>query len=299
MAALPSVAVLVVNFNGGEFLTQCIQSVLASSLAVEVWVVDNHSTDGSIEWLLQQEAVVAAQSRLHLIRNSANLGFAAANNQALRLIDADFVLLLNPDCVLQIDTMQQMLTLMSQQPQVGMAGCLILNPDGSEQRGCRRQIPTPWRVVVGMTRLDRLFPNHPLFQNFTLEQLPLPSQPIAVDAISGAFMWVRREAIAAVGLLDEGYFLHGEDLDWCLRFGQLGWPIWFVPMVSILHVKGVCSRGRPLRVSWHLHRGMSRFYHKFFWPSDPWPLVAVVVVGIWLRFGLVSVLNILRLGYRR
>ncbi len=177
---------------------------------------------------------------------------------------------------------------------VGMAGCLIRNLDGTEQAGCRRRIPTPWRTLVRILYVDRLFPNHPKFESVVMHPRPLPEKTEFKEAISGAFMLVRRTAMDEVGLLDEGYFLHCEDLDWYMRFRQKGWKILFVPDVEVIHVKGVCSHARPIRVEWHKHKGMVRFYRKFFRHQYPFVLMWMVVVAVWLHFSVVALIFTLK-----
>jgi hypothetical protein len=146
-------------------------------------------------------------------------------------------------------------------------------------------MPTPWRSFVralGLNCFAKRWPN--LFFDFHLHKQPLPDRPIEVEAISGACMLVKREAIEDVGLWDEGYFLHCEDLDWCMRFRQHGWKIMFVPDAKVVHQKGVCSRSHHVFVEWHKHKGMMRFYRKFFRDQYPGVLMWLVAVGVWLRF---------------
>ncbi len=156
--------------------------------------------------------------------------------------------------------------------------------DGTEQAGCRRFVPTPRRSMVRVLRLHELIRNHPRFQPFIMMGLPLPETPVAVEAISGAFMLVRREALAAVGPMDENYFMHCEDLDWCMRFRVAGWKILFVPQARTVHWKGFCSTVHPVAVEYHKHRGMVRFYNKFFRHQYPAGLMVLVVAAVWLRF---------------
>jgi GT2 family glycosyltransferase len=168
---------------------------------------------------------------------------------------------------------------------VGMAGGMLVNADGSEQAGGRRAIPTPWRSFVRAFGLYRFADRWPrLFFDFNLHHQPLPGRPIEVEALSGACMLVKRKAIEDVGLWDEGYFLHCEDLDWCMRFRQKGWKIMFVPSAKIIHIAGTCSRSRPIFVEWHKHKGMLRFYRKFFRHQYPGMLMGLVTMGVWLRF---------------
>jgi GT2 family glycosyltransferase/nucleoside-diphosphate-sugar epimerase len=278
---MESISVIIVNFNAGPLLTACVRSVLASTLPVEVIVSDNRSDDSSIAGLRD---AFPGESRLRIIENAGNLGFAKANNVALKMAAGDYVLFLNPDCIIRPDTLQNMLNTLKAYPKAGMAGCLIRNPDGSEQAGCRRSVPTPWRTFIRLSRLYHFAPYHPKFQSYVQTGLPLPEAPVAVEAISGAFMLVRRAAIDAVGLMDEGYFMHCEDLDWCMRFRQAGFDILFVPGVEILHVGGVCSASRPISVEYYKHRGMIRFYRKFFRTRYPAVLMWLVLAAVGVRF---------------
>ncbi len=263
------VDVVVVNYNGGDLLSEAVAAVLVSTVPVRLVLVDNASTDGSVE---------AAETRfpdVHFLHNSRNLGFAAAANRGMKEGDAEFVLLLNPDCLLQPDTLEQMLRALEAHPEAGMAGCRILNPDGSEQRGCRRTLPS--LASAAGKALGRQ-------QAMDLHLQPLPDTPGHVEAISGAFMLLRRQAIDEVGLLDEGYFMHCEDLDWCRRFLDAGWKILFVPHVEVVHHQGHCSRALPLRVLWHKHRGMARYYRKFLAGRAGPFRSAVVLPSIYARF---------------
>jgi len=273
------IAVVIINFNGGKLLVHCVQAALASSVGVEVVVVDNGSGDGSIYRLRK----VIDDARLHIIENFANLGFARAVNIGIRRATGEFILLLNPDCIIQPDTIERMISVMQEYPRAGMAGCLIRNRDGSEQVGCRRRVPTPARTLIRILHLNKFVP--PLRdKGMLLHQAPLPERPESVEAISGAFMLVRRQALDEVGLMDEDYFLHCEDLDWCMRFRAKGWNILFVPDVEVVHEKGTCSINRPVRVEWHKHRGMVRFYRKFFRHQYPSLLMGCVVCAVWARF---------------
>lgn len=276
------VSIIIVNYNAGALLSRCVESVLAQS--DEIIIVDNASADYSTD------AVAFAWPRVRIIKNDQNLGFAAACNVAVRVASAPFLLFLNPDSSLKPGGLVQLLDTMLADKRVGMVGGLLTNPDGTEQGGGRRAVPTPWRSFVrafGLHRFQNRWPK--LFFDFHLHKQPLPDLPIEVEAISGACMLVRREAVADVGLWDEDYFLHCEDIDWCMRFRQKGWKILFVPSVRVTHALGGCSRGRPIFVEWHKHKGMMRFYRKFFRHQYPGVLMWLVTLGIWLRFGLVAV----------
>jgi len=280
-----TISIIIVNFNAGNLLTQCVESLLQSSFPIHVLVSDNNSTDDSIRFLNAK----IQDSRLHVEENGRNLGFAKASNMVLPIATGEYILFLNPDCIIQPDTLTVMLGEMEKRLDVGMAGCLILNEDGSEQAGCRRRVPTPARSLIRVLRLDIPFPIL-RGQGLILHQHLLPEDPIDVEAISGAFMLVRRSALEDVGTMDEGYFLHCEDLDWCMRFRQKGWKILFVPHVTAVHHQGTCSDSRPVRVEWHKHKGMIRFYRKFFRHQYPLPLMLVVMISVWVRFVLQSVI---------
>jgi GT2 family glycosyltransferase len=275
--------VVIVNFNAGSFLADAVESVLRSPSVAHIYVVDNSSTDGSLDLIRQRH-----DERLNIIRNTANLGFATACNIGLARGPCENLLVLNPDCQVREGAIDRLLTVLRSTERVGMVGPLLLNADGSEQAGGRRKLPTPW-LVFGQTmgRLNRLFPSR--FRYFLLHQEPLPERPIEVEAISGACMMVRREMIADIGPLDEEYFLHCEDLDWCMRARQRGWKVLFVPDAKVVHHKGVSSRARRLTVEYYKHSGMVRFYAKLY----PRWLMTLVTAGVWTRFGGIAALHLL------
>lgn len=286
----PPVSVVTVNYHAGSILTECVHEALLQ--ASEVIVVDNASSDSSLELCCQR---FPEEPGLIIIRNTANLGFASACNTGLKRATQPYVLFLNPDCILGEGSSRRLLQVLEASPAAGMAGGLLINPDGSEQAGGRRAVPTPWRSFVrafGLYRLGRYWPR--LFFDFHLHRQPLPAAPIEVEAISGAAMLVRREAVKDVGTWDENYFLHCEDLDWCMRFRRQGWKILFVPDARIMHDKGTCSRSRPVFVEWHKHKGMMRFYRKFYRNEYPGAMMWLVGLGIWLRFAAVAVIHAAR-----
>ncbi len=273
-----------VNYNAGPLLADCVRTGLQQ--VAEVIVVDNASSDGSMEALAE---CFPSESRLKMIHSERNLGFSAGCNLGAGSAEGTYILFLNPDCVLQPGSLQRMVEVLEANPAAGMLGGLLIDPDGAEQGGGRRAVPTPWRSLVRATGLYRFADRWPsLFFDFHLHKQPLPDAPAEVEAVSGALMLVRREAMEDVGPWDEGYFLHCEDLDWCMRFRQKGWKILFVPDAPVVHQKGSCSQSRPVFVEWHKHKGMVRFYRKFFRHQYPGALMWLVALGIWLRFGLVA-----------
>ena len=278
-----TLSTIIVNYNAGPLLRKCVDSLLACPLDIQIIVVDNASSDGSLDELQDL-------SQVCVIRKPANVGFAAACNIGVQASSAPLLLFLNPDCFFQPDAIAPLLAGLQSGDRVGMVGGLLVNEDGTEQGGGRRAVPTPWRSLVRAFGLHRFANRWPkLFYDFHLHKQPLPDGPIEVEAISGACMLVKREVMEDVGLWDEGYFLHCEDLDWCMRFRQKGWKILFVPDARISHALGACSQSRRVFVEWHKHKGMLRFYRKFFRHQYPGVLMGLVVAGVWLRFGLTAV----------
>ncbi len=278
-----NVSVIIVNFNAGQLLTDCVQAVLTSTFPVNIYVIDNASQDNSLT-ILQQ---TITDKRVHVIKNIDNLGFAPAINLVLPDLTSEYILLLNPDCLVQADTIELFVDTMDKYPQTGMAGCVVRNLDGSEQAGCRRSVPTPWRALVRVFFLDKLFPQY--CKSFVLTRSPLPTKPIEIEGISGACMFVRHSAMKIVGLMDEEYFLHCEDLDWFMRFRAKNFHILFIPSIEVTHVKGFCSRNQPIKVLWYKHRGMIRFYRKFFQNQYPRLLFWPVILAVWVRFSLLAI----------
>ncbi len=294
-AAIQPVSTIIVNHNAGSLLIECVRAALGQ--AEQVIVVDNDSSDSSMQKLA---AHYPAEPRLVMYNAGQNLGFAAGCNIGLGLATQSQLLFLNPDCIIGSGALQRMVEVLNSDASVGMVGGLLTNPDGSEQGGGRRAVPTPWRSFVrafGLARLNHRWPR--LFFDFNLHKQPLPTSPIEVEAISGALMLVRKADVDKVGLWDEAYFLHCEDLDWCMRFRQKGLKINFVPDALVLHHKGHCSQTRPFFVEWHKHKGMIRFYHKFFQHQYPGVLMWLVIMGVWLRFVLVSANHSVRLVTKR
>jgi len=282
------IGAIIVNYNAGPYLADCVARIVPQVSAVAV--VDNASQDNS---LVDMEAALPAGADVRIFRQDSNLGFASACNIGIDQLPYEYLLFLNPDCLLDPDAIATMMDSFRGDSRVGMVGGLLLNPDGSEQAGARRAVPTPWRSFVrafGLARLSNRWPR--LFFDFHLHQQPLPENPIEVEAISGACMLVRRDAMDDVGRWDEGYFLHCEDLDLCMRFRQKGWKVMFVPNARMFHVHGASSKGRKIFVEWHKHKGMLRFYHKFFRHQYPGVLMWLVTLGVWFRFGLIVAANV-------
>lgn len=275
-----STHIVIVNYNAGDWLQRSIKSALEHSIGA-ISVVDNYSFDSSIV----DAKAHFSDERINWILNSKNRGFAAANNQVLNGLTAEYAVLMNPDCELAEDTLSQVLAAFAKEPTMGMASCRILNEDGSLQDTCRRRFPTPLSALARILFLHKLFPNDPRFRNFNYGNTVDADQSLEfVEAVSGAFMVVRQSVLKEIGLLDEDYFMHCEDLDWCKRFELAGWKVGFVASTHVVHAKGVSSKSRPLGVLWTLHLGMNRFFNKFYYEKYSWPVSILIKLGIALSF---------------
>ncbi len=250
-------SVVFLNYNTRDLTRQALSSVLAAAegLAVEIFVVDNASVDGSADMVAEEFPQVK------LICNEANVGFAAGNNVALRQVTGEYVLLINTDTIVRRDALRTMVEFLDAHPEAGACGCKILDPDGTLQLDSRRGFPTPLAAFCKMSGLSRFFPKHPLIAHYHMTYLD-PEQTAEVEVLSGSCMMVRKAAMDQVGLLDEDYFMYGEDIDWCYRFHQAGWKIYYVPTTSIIHFRGESGRGVPLRILYRKSRAMSIFVNK-------------------------------------
>lgn len=275
------VSAVTVNYNAGPLLRGLAQSLLAEACVARVTVVDNASHDGSLDF------PEAADPRVTVIQNGVNRGFGAACNQGAARAESAYLLFINPDCRLPPGSLARLAAILDAHPEVAMLGPLVLNVDGSEQRGCRRHLPDARRALMRVLHLDKPDPAGRV-AGYDLTGTPLPAGPVPVEAISGACMLIRREAFDRLGGWDEGYFLHCEDLDLCMRLKRDGRSILFVPDVTVTHVQGVSSRGRPLFILWHKHRGMWRYFSKFQRTANPFWLTGLVAFGIAGRFLLLS-----------
>ena len=285
------VAAVTVNYNTGKLVKDLVESLVGQRDIAHAAVVDNASADGSADFLSKVH-----DPRVSLIRNPDNRGFSAACNQGAALGETQYLLFINPDCRLAPGALTRLVDVLDHHPNVAMAGPLILNADGSEQRGCRRFLPNPRRALMRVLHLHRPDRDGRVV-GFDLTGTPLPDKPMLVEAISGACMLIRQEAFRQIGGWDEGYFLHCEDLDLCMRLKRAGQRVLFVPDALVSHAQGASSRRRPVFVLWHKHRGMWRYYSKFLKGNYPAWLTVLVWSGIWARA--VALTPRAMLSYRR
>jgi GT2 family glycosyltransferase/lipopolysaccharide/colanic/teichoic acid biosynthesis glycosyltransferase len=251
------ISVIIVNYNVRDFLKNALVSVFKAlaDLEGEVFVVDNASDDGSCDMVRQ------SFPQVHLISNSLNVGFAKANNQALVRAGGKYLMLLNPDTIVQEDTFQTLIKFFKENSDVGMAGCKILNPDGSFQLACRRSFPTPWVAFTKVSGLSSVFGSTKLFGKYNLTYLN-PDESYEVDAVSGSCMMMRREVYQSIGGLDEDFFMYGEDLDWCYRVQKSGWKVFYVADTKIIHYKGESTRRSDIDELKIFYKAMRLFVRK-------------------------------------
>ncbi len=279
-------SIIVLNYNTKQLTLNCLESIRNSvtEYLYEIILVDNHSTDGSIE------AFERHYPEIELIRNQVNVGFSKGNNQAMKIARGRYVLLLNSDTIVNSDTLDVMLQFMDQQPTVGAAGCKVVLPDGSLDKACRRGFPTPSASFYYAFGFAKLFPRVPRFNQYQLSYLD-PDQDYPVDCLVGAFMMVRREVIDQVGMLDEDFFMYGEDIDWCYRIKEAGWGIHYYPYTEIVHYKGASSRRRPFKIIYEFHRAMILFHKKHYEKKYSWVVNLLVYAGVGLKFAISIILN--------
>jgi hypothetical protein len=252
-------SIIIVNYNVKEFLINLINSIenASKNINVEIIIVDNNSSDGSSEFIKNNFPTVK------LIENKKNLGFAKANNQGIKIAKGRYLLLLNPDTVVQENTFSTLIEFMDKNPEVGMCGCKVLNPDGTFQLACRRSFPDVWVAFTKIFGLSSLFPKSKLFGKYNLTYLD-ENQSYEVDAISGSFMFFKREILNKVPGLDEDYFMYGEDLDFCYRIKQSGYKIYYIHTTSIIHYKGESTKRSSIDEIKHFYQAMSIFVKKHF-----------------------------------
>lgn len=276
----PRVSLCIVTWNCRDLVLDCLTSLERGNEGVsyETIVVDNASEDGTVE------AIRARFPAVTVVARETNVGFAAGNNEAMRLARGEYIFLLNPDTVLPEGALVELLELADAQPRAGAIGPKLLNPDGSLQYSCRR-FPRPWAALFRNTLFGKLFPREPWTREYVMADWD-HDELRDVDWVSGAAMLLRRAAVAEVGGLDEGFFWGSEDVDYCLRLQKAGWRVLYTPTPAIVHVIGGSTDRAVLATIRRRHASWYRLYVKHFsrTPIDR----AVLWVLIWLRGGLLA-----------
>ena len=285
------VSIIIVNFNTQQLTLNCLESVFRSltDYHFEVILIDNASRDDSVHVIGEQ------YPQVKLIANEDNLGFSKANNQGMRVAEGRYVLLLNSDTVVQPNTFEVMTRFMDEHPEVGASGCKVVLPDGSLDKACRRGFPTPSATFFYVSRLSKLFPKNPRINAYHREDLD-PDEAYPIDCLIGAFMMVRREALEQVGMLDEDFFMYGEDVDWCYRIKQAGWVNYYYPKTKIVHYKRASSRNKPFKITYEFHRAIYVLYNKHFKQQYPFWVNALMYAGMGAKLAAALTLNAIAKG---
>lgn len=296
MLERPVLHVVVVNYRTAELTRDAIEHLQTSRIHdrdVVIWLVDNGSGDESARQLR------AAFPGIRHISSQQNLGFAGGNNLALAEIaagtdDSDrhntLVLLLNSDVQVEPDAIQQCLTFMDEHPDAGVVGPRVLLPDGSLDLACRRAFPTPVNAFWKLSGLARRYPDNPRFAGYNLTYLP-EDKTAEVDSVGGACMLVRLLAIDQVGLLDDRFFMYGEDLDWSYRIKAAGWRVYYYPEATVVHLKSASARRQSRRMIYEFYRAMWLFHAKHYARRTPVLINGLVMIGIVMRGIAALVLN--------
>jgi GT2 family glycosyltransferase len=250
------VSIIIVNWNTRELLQGCLRSIYKQTRDInyEIIVVDNASTEGSVEMVKKKFPQVI------LVENSQNLGFARANNIGIRSSKGRYICLINSDVIVLDDCIKNLMSFMDEHPATGMIGPRILNPDRTFQPSCRH-LPTIWNNLCQSLGLNHLFPKSPFFSYWIMDYWNHDSVR-SVDALSGCFWMVRRKSLNEVGLLDEDFFIYGEDLDWCRRSHQVGWDIVFYPMAEAIHIGAASSNNTPIRFYLEMQKADLQYWRK-------------------------------------
>ena len=283
------ISVIIVNYNVEFFLEQCLNSVYKALEHVtgEVFVVDNNSIDGSVEMVNKKFPNV------HLIENKENVGFSRANNQAIRISKGKYVLLLNPDTVVEEDTFSKVVSFMDDHPEAGALGVRMLDGKGKFLPESKRGLPTPSVAFFKIFGLSRLFPHSKAFGKYHLGYLS-EFDINEVDILSGAFMLMRKDALDKVGLLDEDFFMYGEDVDLSYRIQKSGYKNYYFPDTRIIHYKGESTKKSSVNYVFVFYRAMAIFAGKHFSEKNASVLSFLINIAIYFRASMAIIARFVR-----
>lgn len=288
MNEFPRISVIIVNYNVKEYLEQALISLERAlrGISHEIFVVDNASVDGSVAHVRHRFPQVI------LIENSQNLGFGRANNIALQRARGEFIVMINPDTVVQEDTFEKLLQFFETHPDAGAATCKIINPDGSFAIDCRHSIPTPAIALWKVLGLSKIFPRSKTFARYNLTYLD-PDGTYPVPAISGSFMMVKKAVLDVVGFFDERFFMYCEDIDLCQRINQGGGKIYYVPSTQIIHYKGESTKKNNIDYVITFNKALYQFFEKHYAGKTLFLFRWIIVLGIVARGVLIYLRNFL------
>ena len=278
----PQVAVVIVSYNVRQHLLEAMRALYASSsVPIDAVVVDNASSDGSAD------GVEAEFPHTTVVRNDTNLGFGKATNIGIERSRGEFILLLNPDVIVDRDCLRTLADFLSANPKAGAVSPRLKRPDGTLDLAARRGFPTPRAAFYRVTLLSRIFPKSRRFNQYNVGFMP-EDEVHEIDSGTAACLMVRRSAIDQVGAFDPDFFMYGEDLDLCFRLKQAGWKIFYVPAAVATHVKGASSRQATSAMLREFHRSMWIFHRKHYASDLPGLANGLIWLGIWSRWALLS-----------
>lgn len=282
-------SIVIVNYNTKDLLKQTIESVINNTKGIEyeIWVVDNSSKDGSVE-MVQEEF-----KDVKLIASKENLGFPKGNNVAIKKATGRYILLLNSDTKVIGDNLQHCVSYMDQHEEIGALGCKVELPDGTLDHACKRGFPTPEASLYYFLKLNKIMKNKRKYGAYTASYLG-EDEIGEVDALMGAFMMIPRTVIDKIGMLDEEFFMYGEDIDWCYRIKEAGYKIMYYPKEKIIHYKGSSSKKKKAKTTYEFHRAMILFYRKHY--NDKYNIFVkiLVYIGVALRMILSMIKNLFK-----
>lgn len=289
MPDTPTISFVIVNYNVRDYLEQLLHSLrrALTDITHEFLVVDNGSVDGSVAHIRSRFPEVT------VIESGENLGFGRANNVALKRVRGEFVVMVNPDVVVQEDTFTRLLDFFADHPEAGAATPKMLNPDGSFSVDCRHDIPTPMTALWKVLGLAKLFPRSRVFARYNLTWLDT-EETNPVPAISGAFMMVRRTVLERIGHFDERFFMYCEDIDLCHRINQDGWQIWYVPTSQIIHYKGESTKKNNVDYVITFNKALYQFFEKYYAQRTLFLFRWLIVLGIVFRGVFIYLRNFLQ-----
>jgi len=289
------ISIIVVNFETFELTKQTINSVIDKNheFKFEIIVIDNCSKDDSYNQLNSSFKKEVENGIIKFIANPKNDGFAVANNIGIKIAKGDFILLLNSDTIVKNLAIENTLNYIKKNTDVGAIGCKVVLSDGTLDKACKRSFPEPKNSFYRLFGLAKLFPNNKKFNEYNLEFLD-ENGIYEIDSLMGAFMLVRRVAINKVGMLDEDFFMYGEDIDWCYRIKKSGWKIIYYGASEIIHYKGASSKRKKSKLIYEFYRAMYLFYNKHYRKKYSLLTTTVTYMGIGFIFLLKILLNIFK-----
>ncbi len=275
------ISIIIVNYNVEYFLEQCLNSVFTAlkSIEGEVFVVDNNSIDGSVDMIKKH------YPNVHLIENKNNLGFSKANNQAIEIAQGEYILLLNPDTVVEEDTFQKCIDFMNKHPKAGGLGVRMIDGKGKFLPESKRGLPTPAVAFYKIFGLSRLFPKSKRFSKYHLGYLD-EFESNEIEILSGAYMFMRKSTLNKVGLLDEAFFMYGEDIDLSYRITQGGYKNYYFPETQIIHYKGESTKKSSINYVFVFYRAMAIFAEKHFSQKRAQVFSFFINLAIYFRAGM-------------